>query len=211
MPSAWLLLLKGFWLREKSTPTILSDLANVTVLAESSWRKEKTKLCRSPRRRKRIPETPWNHSRKRFFSRFLSSLSISLFPFLSLANQRIAVHWEWKFGTINSNGAYVLGDLLLGSLLAPSPRVPASSTETRSSPDWIQWLPSSSYLLDAFQRSASAQQLQLRTQLRHARPLSGDSFSPFPRFFILVHHNSVKFVRSGTTANWSIETLLPHS
>lgn len=49
---------------------------------------------------------------------------LSRYFFLSfslLANRRIAVRWEWKFGTINSNGAYVLGDLLLGSLLALSP------------------------------------------------------------------------------------------
>jgi len=53
-------------------------------------------------------------------------LSLSLSRSLSLFRSRsrslvlpaIAVHWKWKFGTINSNGAYMLGDLLLGSLLA---------------------------------------------------------------------------------------------
>lgn len=103
-----------------------------------SRKKKKTKSVSFVSTRRRIPNGaagPFVKTVFLPFPLFSLSLFLSLFLFLSLANQQIAVRWEWKFGTINSNGAYVLGDLLLGSLLDPAPRAPASSTGTRSSPD----------------------------------------------------------------------------
>lgn len=86
---------------------------------------------------------------------------------------------------------------------SPSPpRPPRLSTGTRSSSDWIQWLPSSSYLLDTFLRSAGEQQPQLRIQR------TSSFLRLVSSFFIFVHHNSDKFVHGDIIANWSIKTLL---
>lgn len=149
--------------------------------------------------REQIPKAPRlrDHSRKRFFSRFLSSRSCSS---SSSARQQIAVHWEWKFGTINSNGAYVLGDLLLGSP-SPPPRPPRPAWPLRRlwNP-FFSRLNSMVTLVVLFIGCVPSLRRRATTATAHttaahaARPLSGATLlPPFPRSFIFVHHNSVKF------------------
>lgn len=140
-------------------------------------------------------------SRKRFFSLYPLLLPMPPSLFLSLTNRQIVsrFRWEWKFGTINSNGAYVLGDLLLGSLLAPPPH-----------PSFADWNPFFSRLnlmvtlVVLFIGCVPSLRRRATTATAHS---SSSPATPFPHALLYprFYHNSDKFVHDDITVDRSVK------